>query len=191
MNVVLDIKGLVGAVMPGKSVSKKPTIKQARLSTVKQEDEVKQEQVETSRLDMNLVPIVDRRSYDNFIKVISLRIYTEFEKNLRESGIEQPELRLVKFDLGKTPTETDARMANYVAVNAHLVVEKALVDPQSYAEKHMPRVMHQVHELGVDKFNECIESKVQRDIMMEIRSIAIMHVPEEMRFRYISNLKEL
>jgi len=51
--------------------------------------------------------------------------------------------------------------------------------------------MRQVHELGADKLQECMENKIQHDIMMEIRSIGIMHVPEDRRFKYISNLKEL
>jgi len=191
MNVVLLTKGLAGAAMPGKSIHKKPTIKQAHLTSDKEDHAVKGEQVETAHFEMNLSPIVDRRSYDNFIKVISLRIYTEFEKKLRENGVDLPELKLVGFELLKTPTDLDVRMANYVAVNSRLVLERAFIDPFTYAEKHMPRVMRQVHELGADKLQECMENKIQHDIMMEIRSIAIMHVPEDRRFKYISNLKEL
>jgi ATP-dependent Clp protease adapter protein ClpS len=177
--------------MPGKSVHKKPSIKQAHLTSAKEEPAVKSEQVETAHFEMNLSPIIDKRSYDNFIKIISLRIYTEFEKNLHESGVDHPELKLVSFALNKTPTDVDIRMANYVAVNARLVMERAFIDPYSYAEKHMPRVMRQAHEQGMGTLHECIENKVQHDIMMEIRSIAIMHMPEDERFRHINRLKEL
>jgi hypothetical protein len=191
MNVVLHTKGLAGAAMPGKSIHKKPTIKQAQLTCEKEEPAVEGEQMETAHFEMNLSPIVDGRSYDNFIKVISLRIYTEFEKKLRENGVDLPELKLVKFELSKASADLDVRMANYVAVNARLVLERAFIDPFTYAEKHMPRVMRQVHERGADSLQECMENKVQHDIMMEIRSIAIMHVPEDRRFKYINHLKEL
>ena len=172
--------------MTVKKSHKKPAPKQAPLFGQKPE-----EHLEPAKPDENLSLIVDKRSYDRFIKVISLRIYTEFERTLTEAGMERPELSLIGFDLKKAATEADVRMSNYIALNARVIMEKAFADPREYAAQNMPRVMHEMSRTASEDLASHMESKVQHDIMMEIRSIAIMHVPEDRRFRYISNLKEL
>lgn len=143
--------------------------------------------------EMNLSPIVDKKSYDSFIKTISMHIYREFDNNMRNEGIERPEIMLVGFDMKKSVSERDIRMANYVAINSRLIIERAFVDMQDYALKYMPRVMREMSqsECGPDKLAEFVESKVQKDIMMEIRAIAMQHIPDDERYSYVSKLKEL
>jgi hypothetical protein len=138
---------------------------------------------------MKLEPITDKGSYDRFLKTIALRIYHEFETSLRDEGVERPDVTLVGFDMGKTTTPAEVRMADYMALNARLIVEKAIVDLPEFAGRHMPRVMRLMETHG-GKLAEHMEGKVQRDLVMEIRAIAIQHIPEADRFRYISKLKE-
>lgn len=141
--------------------------------------------------DLSLSPIVDKRTYDRFIKVISLRIYSEFEKTMKTAGIEKPELILVGFDLNRAASDLDGRMVDYIALNARIILEKAFVDRSDYAAKNMPRAMHQMEEDGANDVAGYVEGKVQHDIMMEIRAIAMLHIPESERFSYISKLKVL
>src|SRR5208337_272342 len=101
--------------MTGKKSHKKPSNEQAPLFEHKAA-----EQIEPLQADLSLSPIVDKKSYDRFLKVISLRVYTEFEKTLKDAGVPRPELELVGFDLKKKTAESDARMSNYVALNARL-----------------------------------------------------------------------
>jgi hypothetical protein len=96
---------------------------------------------------------------------------------------------LVGLDIGKAATPSELRMGDYVALNARLIVEKAIVDLPEFAAKHMPRVMRLMETHG-GKLAGHMESKVQRDLVMEIRAIAMQHIPEADRFRYISKLKE-
>lgn len=147
--------------------------------------------MEPSSAMVGLSPITDKRSYDLFIKAISLRIYAEFEKAMREAGIEKPELSLVGFDLKKAATELDVRMANYIALIARLAMERAFVDCYDFASSYMPRVIRHMEEDGSSDVSEYLEGKLQRDIMMEIRSIAMQHIPEEERFSYRHKLKVL
>jgi hypothetical protein len=139
--------------------------------------------------EMKLEPITDRRSYDAFLKTISLRIYHEFETSLREEGMERPEICLVGFDLNKMATPSELRMSDYVALNARLIVEKAFVDLPEYAAKHMPSVLRQMDARGGELAGH-VESKVQRDLVMEIRALAMQHIPDAERYRYVSKLKE-
>lgn len=180
--------------MPGKKPIKKPTIKQAQLSSEKFKENIEHkpvEHLEPAHVESSLAPIIDKRSYDHFIKTISLRVYVEFEKTLKDNGVEKPELALVGFDLKKASTESEVRMSNYVALNARLIMERAFVDHRDYASKYMPRVIREMNESGSEMLHEFMESKLQHDIMMEIRSIAMMHIPEDQRFNYRSMLKVL
>jgi len=172
--------------MTVKKAHKKPAPKQAPLFGQKAE-----EHLEPAKPDENLSLIVDKRSYDRFIKVISLRIYTEFERTLREAGTERPELSLIGFDLKKTANEADVRMSNYIALNARVIMEKAFADPREYAAQNMPRVMHEMSRTASEDLASHMESKVQHDIMMEIRSIAMQHIPEDERFSYRHKFKVL
>jgi hypothetical protein len=140
-------------------------------------------------LEMKLEPITDKRSYDTFLKTIALRVYHEFETSLRGEGVERPEICLVGFDAGKTTTPAEVRMGDYVALNARLMVEKAFVNLPEYAAKDMPRVMRHMEAEGGDLATR-VETKVQRDLTMEIRAFAMQHIPEAERFRYINKLKE-
>ena len=91
---------------------------------------------------------------------------------------------------GSAETQSEVRMSDYLVLNARLIVEKAFVDMQEYAVKHMPRVMREIHATGGDNLAGYVEGKVQRDLVMEIRAIAMQHIPEGERYRYISKLKE-
>jgi hypothetical protein len=139
--------------------------------------------------EMKLEPITDIRSYDSFLKTISLRIYHEFEMSLLSEGVERPEISLIGFDMGKATTPAEIRMGDYVALNARMMVEKAFVNLPEYAAKHMPRVMRHMESEGGELATR-VESKVQRDLTMEIRAFAMQHIPESERYRYISKLKE-
>ncbi len=139
--------------------------------------------------EMKLEPITDKRSYDLFLKTIGLRVYHEFETSLRNEGIERPEIALVGFDMEKTTTPAEVRMGDYVALNSRLIVEKAIVDLPEFASEHMPRVMR-LRETHGGELAALMESKVQRDLVMEIRAIAMQHIPDAERYRYISKLKE-
>jgi hypothetical protein len=176
--------------LTGKKAHKKPLEEQAPLFDKKFEQKAG-EQIEPAQVEQDLSPIIDRKTYDKFIKAISLRVYLEFEKTMREEGVQRPEIVLVGFDLKKTTTEMEVRMSNYVALNARLILEKAFVDRYDYVTKHMPRVMREMHEAGSSDVSDYMESKVQHDLMMEIRSIAMVHIPEDQRFSYISKLKVL
>jgi hypothetical protein len=172
--------------MTVKKAHKKPAPKQAPLFGNKPE-----EHLEPANLGENLSPIIDKKSYDRFIKIISLRVYAEFEKTLKDAGLEKPELSLVGFDLKKTATDSDKRMSDYIALNARVIIEKAFPDRRDFAEKYMPRV---VREMAVDGSVDPVghmESKVQHDLMMEIRSIAMTHIPESDRYGYRHKLKVL
>lgn len=172
--------------MTVKKSHKKPAPKQAPLFGQKPE-----EHLEPAHPDENLTLIIDKKSYDRFIKVISLRVYTEFERTLRETGINRPELALVGFDLKKAALESDVRMSNYIALNARIMIEKAFADPEEFASKYMPRVMHEMAASGSAGLRSHIEGKVQHDIMMEIRSIAMQHIPEGERYGYRHKFKVL
>jgi hypothetical protein len=102
-------------------------------------------------------------------------------------------LCLVGFDFRKTDSPAEIRMSDYMALNARLIVERAFVDIQSYAHNFMPKVFRDMDadNSNSDKLHAYIESKVQRDLMMEIRTIAMIHIPVDERFTYISKLKEL
>jgi hypothetical protein len=141
-------------------------------------------------VDTNLSPIVDKKSYDLFIKSISFRIYLDFEKTLRGTGIEKPELSLVGFDLKKSATETEVRMADYIALYSRLILDKAFVDRYDFASR-IPRDMRQMAADGSGDISTYLEGKVQHDIMMEIRAIAINHIPEAERYSYRHKLKVL
>lgn len=172
--------------MTAKKVHKKPATKQAPLFGQKPE-----EHLEPAHPEESLSLIIDKRSYDRFIKVIAQRIYTDFEKTLSEDGTTRPELSLVGFDLKKTTTESDVRMANYIALNARIIMEKAFADPREFAARYMPRVMHEMADNSSSDLAGYMESKVQHDIMMEIRSIAMQHIPEDERFSYRHKFKVL
>jgi hypothetical protein len=172
--------------MTVKKSHKKPAPKQAPLFGQKPE-----EHLEPAHPDENLTLIIDKKSYDRFIKVISLRVYTEFERTLRETGVHRPELALVGFDLKKAALESDVRMSNYIALNARIMIEKAFADPEEFASKYMPRVMHEMAASGSAGLRSHIEGKVQHDIMMEIRSIAMQHIPESERYGYRHKFKVL
>lgn len=177
----------MGCSMTAKKAHKKPTTtRQEPLFGPKREERLEPIHVETS-----LSPIVDKRSYDHFIKVISLRIYVEFEKTMKDAGLEKPELSLVGFDLKKAVSATDLRMADYIALNARLIQERAFVDQSDFASRYMPRVMRQMAEEGAGDIGGYIEGKVQHDIMMEIRAIAMQHIPEGERYSYRNTLKVL
>ncbi len=173
-------------------ISKKPC-RQSTLQEPKQEPRRVAEPPVNEQIaprEMKLDPIEDRQSYDRFIKTISLRIYHEFETSLRNEGVERPEISLVGLDVRKAGTQSEVRMSDYMVLNARLIVEKAFVDIQEYAVKHMPRVMREIHATGGDNLAGYVEGKVQRDLVMEIRAIAMQHIPEAERYRYISKLKE-
>ncbi len=141
-------------------------------------------------VDVSLSPIVDKKSYDRFIKAVSLRIYVDFEKTLKAAGVERPELSLVGFDLKRSAAEMDVRMADYIALYSRLILERAFVDRFEFASE-MPRVMRQMAEGGPGDVSACLEGKVQHDIMMEIRAIAMLHIPEAERYSYRHKLKVL
>jgi hypothetical protein len=69
------------------------------------------------------------------------------------------------------------------------MVEKAFADLPGYAAKHMPRVMRHMEAEGGELATR-VESKIQRDLTMEIRAFAMQHIPEGERYHYISKLKE-
>lgn len=141
-------------------------------------------------VDDDLSPIADKRSYDQFIKNISLRIYVDFEKTLSVAGAARPELDLVGFDLKKSATDTEVRMADYIALYSRLILEKAFVDRYDFAST-VPRVVRQMAANGSSDILAYLEGKVQRDIMMEIRAIAMQHIPEAERYSYRHKLKVL
>jgi hypothetical protein len=169
--------------MTAKKTHKKPPAKQAQAYVQKPEER-------PGRVDDSLSPIVDKKSYDRFIKAISLRIYVDFEKTLSGTGVDKPELSLVGFDLKRSATEMDVRMADYIALNARLMLERAFVDRYDFAS-NMPRVMRQMAEDGSCDISAYLEGKVQHDIMMEIRAIAMNHIPEAERYSYRHKLKVL
>jgi hypothetical protein len=172
-------------------ISRKParqsTLQQPKLNPLKRPEPPASEQVAPH--EMKLEPITDRTSYDRFLKTIALRVYREFETSLRDEGVLRPEITLVGFDIGKTTTPAEVRMGDYVALNARMMVEKAFVNLPEYASKHMPRVMRHMEAEGIE-LAASVESKVQRDLMMEIRAFAMQHIPEGERYHYISKLKE-
>ncbi len=169
--------------MTTRKISKKPPENIAQASGKKPEEYLE-------LADKDLSPIVDKKSYDHFIKTVSLRIYVEFEQTLKGAGIEKPELSLVGFDLKRSASETDTRMADYIALYSRLILERAFVDRYDFASK-MPRVIRQMAEDGSDDISAYLEGKVQHDIMMEIRAIAMHHIPEADRFSYRHKLKVL
>lgn len=146
-----------------------------------------------AQYELKLEPIVDRKTYDHFLKSIAMRIYGEFEKALKADGVARPEVCLVGFDAAKIDTPAETRMSDYVALNARLIVEKAFVDLHGYVHTYMPRVFREMEadRNGPSDILPYVESKVQRDLMMEIRAIAMIHIPVNERFSYISKLKEL
>ena len=172
--------------MTVKKAQKKASSKQTPLFGQKAE-----EHVEPANIDTSLSPIIDKKSYDRFIKTISLRIYTEFEKTLRDAGVARPELTLVGFDIKRSATDMDIKMSNYVALNARLILDKAFVDSYDFANLYMPRVMREMQEAGSSDMSGHMESKIQHDLMMEIRTIAMVHIPESERYDYRSKLKVL
>jgi hypothetical protein len=97
----------------------------------------------------------------------------------------------VGFDLKRAVTESDVRMSNYIALNARVIMEKAFANPDGFAAKYMPRVMRELTISGSADLAGHMESKVQHDIMMEIRSIAMQHIPESERFSYRHKFKVL
>lgn len=143
---------------------------------------------ELTSFEMKLSPIVDKRSYDAFIRSLSMGIYLDFERTLKEQAVERPELRIVGLDLTKATTEMETRMADYVALNARLTRERAFVDIDGYVEQYLPRIARESD--SKEKLLEYVESRVQRDIAMEIRAIAIQHIPDEERYRYMHKFKE-
>ncbi len=171
--------------MTVKKALKKPLAKPAPLSDKKTGEHPE------PVADLSLSPIVDKRTYDRFIKVIALRVYSEFEKTMKSAGIEKPELILVGFDLNRASSDLDSRMVDYIALNARIILEKAFVDRNDYAAKNMPRVMHQMEEDGAHDVAGYVEGKVRQDLMMEIRAIAMQHIPEAERFGYRNTLKVL
>jgi hypothetical protein len=146
-----------------------------------------------AQYELKLEPIVDKKTYDNFLKTIAMRVYTDFEKALKSEGVSRPELCLVGFDTAKIDTPAEIRMSEYVALNSRLIVERAFVDICSYAHSYMPRVFREMEadKNTSDDIIPYIESKVQRDLMMEIRAIAMIHIPDAEKFSYISKLKLL
>jgi len=146
-----------------------------------------------AQYELKLEPIVDKKTYDNFLKAIAMRVYTEFDNALKSEGIARPELSLVGFDFRKTDSPAETRMSDYMSLNARLIVERAFVDSQGYAHAFMPKVFRDMEadKSNADKLHAYIELKVLRDLMMEIRTIAMIHIPDNERFKYISKLKEL
>lgn len=145
-----------------------------------------------AQYEMKLEPISDKKSYENFVKITSMKIYREFEKSLRNEGVDRPEIMLVGFDAGNTSTPAGVRMAEYLALNARLMTERAFMDLTGYVKSFMPRV---AREMEFDRSDDAqllnyVESRIRRDLMMEIRVIAMLHIPEEERFRYVGKLKE-
>jgi hypothetical protein len=182
----MDVHGRKG---PSK-ISKKQS-RQSVLQEPRREPEPKtQASEQIAPHEMKLEPIVDRRSYDRFLKTIALRIYHEFENSLKAEGVERPEVALVGLDIRKVDTPSALRMADYLALNARLIVETAFADLPEYAAKHMPAVMREMQATGGDNLAGYVEGKVQRDLLMEIRAIAMVHIPDGERYKYISKLKE-
>lgn len=146
-----------------------------------------------AQYELKLEPIVDKKTYDNFLKAIAMRVYTEFEKTLQSEGVARPELCIVGFDISKIDTPAEVRMSEYVALNARLIVERAFVDIRDYAHSNMPRVFREMEadKNTSDDLIPYIESKVQRDLTMEIRAIAMIHIPDAEKFSYVSKLKQL
>lgn len=179
-----------GSKGPSK-ISKKPA-KQATLQD--RPREAKHDQVRESEQvaphEMKLEPIVDKRTYDNFIRAIAQRIYTEFERSLSGEGVLRPEIALAGFELQNVETPGDVRMADYVALNSRLIVERAFTDMTEHVSRYMPRVTREM-ETHDGSLTEHVESRVQRDIVMEIRAIAIQHMPEDERFSFRHKLKGL
>ncbi|OPY26965.1 MAG: hypothetical protein A4E28_02239 [Methanocella sp. PtaU1.Bin125] len=178
----------------GPSKIAKKTGKQSTLQEPVREEPLRTPEPQASEQmaphEMKLEPIKDKRSYDLFIKTIALRIYHEFETALRTEGVERPEISLVGLDCRKAATPSELRMADYLALNSRLIVEKAFVDLPEFAVKHMPRVMRDIHATGGNNLAGYVEGKVQRDLLMEIRAIAMVHIPDGERYRYVSKLKE-
>jgi len=145
--------------------------------------------------EMKLEPIVDKTTYDTFLKAIAMRVYIDFEKTLKDEGIDQPELYLVGFNTCKIESPVEIRMSEYVALNARMIVERAFMDLRTFVQACMPRVLREMEAIegGDDDadFQLFVESKVQRDLMMEIRAIAMIHIPVDQRFSYVNKLKEL
>jgi len=144
--------------------------------------------------EMKLEPIIDKTTYDNFLKAIAMRVYIDFEKTLKDEGIDRPELYLVGFDICKIESPAEIRMSEYVALNARMIVERAFMNLGTFVQACMPRVLREMDAIeGGDDidFQLFVESKVQRDLMMEIRAIAMIHIPVDQRFSYINRLKEL
>ncbi len=169
--------------MTTKKIYKKPSARKAPAFGQKPEEHLEP-------ADEGLSPIVDKKSYDRFIKTVSLRIYVDFEKTLKGAGIEKPELSLVGFDLKRSASETDIRMSDYIALYSRVILERAFVDRYDFASK-IPRVVRQMSEDGSDDISAYLEGKVQHDIMMEIRAIAMQHIPEAERYSYRHKLKVL
>ncbi len=167
--------------MTTKNIHKKPSVHKAFGQKTEEHPGI---------VDTSLSPIVDKKSYDRFIKSVSFRIYLDFEKTLKGAGIEKPELSLVGFDLKRSASEMDARMADYIALYSRLILDRAFVDRYDFASK-IPRVVHQMAADGSSDISTYLEGKVQRDIMMEIRAIAINHIPEAERYSYRHKLKVL
>lgn len=170
-----------------KKSGKQSTLHETRQQTAREPEPQSGRQVTPH--EMKLEPITDKPSYDRFLKTIALRIYHEFETSLRGEGVERPEISLVAFDMEKATSQTELRMGDYVALNARLIVEKAFVDMPGYAAMHMPRAVRQMEAQGGNLAMH-VENKVQRDLVMEIRAIAMQHIPDAERYRYISKLKE-
>jgi hypothetical protein len=172
-------------------ISKKPAKQSTLQEPVKQKAREQEPPVneQVAPHEMKLEPITDRASYDRFLKTIALRVYHEFETSLRNEGAVRPEISLVGFDPAKAATPAEVRMGDYVALNARLMAEKAFADLPGYAAKHMPRVMRHMEAEGGELATR-VESKIQRDLTMEIRAFAMQHIPEGERYHYISKLKE-
>jgi hypothetical protein len=181
------VNGRKGPSKISKKPAKQSTLQEPKLNPVRRQEPPVSEQVAPH--EMKLEPITDRTSYDRFLKTIALRVYHEFETSLLDEGVARPEISLVGFDIGKAATPAEVRMGDYVALNARMMVEKAFVDLPEYAAKHMPRVMRHMEAEG-GELAARVESKVQRDLTMEIRAFAMQHIPEAERYRFISKLKE-
>jgi hypothetical protein len=181
------VHGRKGPSKISKKPAKQSTLQEPKLNPLKRPEQPVSEQVAPH--EMKLEPITDRTSYDRFLKTIALRVYHEFETSLRDEGVERPEISLVGFDPVKAATPAEVRMGDYVALNARMMAEKAFADLPDYAAKHMPRVMRHMEAEG-GELAERVESKIQRDLTMEIRAFAMQHIPEGERYHYISKLKE-
>jgi hypothetical protein len=181
------VSGRKGPSKISKKPAKQSTLQEPKLNPVKRHEPPVCEQVAPHEIKLD--PITDRPSYDRFLKTIALRVYHEFETSLRDEGVERPEITLVGFDIAKAATPAEVRMGDYVALNARLMVEKAFEDLPGYAAKYMPRVMRHMDAEGGEIATR-VESKVQRDLTMEIRAFAMQHIPEAERYKFISKLKE-